>query len=478
MQKKRNIIVLLLDTVRAGDAAAGMPMLSRLAAHATEYTNAVSPATWTVPAHAAIFTNQRASSIKMTARDFLATGSIDPWFTQTKFLPKNARTLAGEMAQHGYTTSLFSNNPFLTSFTNLGTGFSRIYDLWMQSNGKYDTKLTKRVSGILKGGKKTRAKMIAASVAVSRLIPKPWVDDVYLSLRKRLDRSVARADGTYKLDRGISDTIRSISDYADNEYDFAPQFMFINCIEAHENYPVSDSSIVQDKWLYLSGINELDERTARLFHNGYMKRLGYLDRKVSDMLGTLKSKGLLDNATVVVTSDHGQFFGEHGLLYHSLFPYDEVSKVPLIAANYENGRLASEAESVSSNVSTSSLYESLLDIASGKEDHLNGNLRASKYAVSEHLGISEGWDGQLLNMLKGRSSVAMRIYETKQKYNMRAVAVYSGSMKLIHFFGRRQDELYNTAKDPTENANIIKNNRDVAHRLLNAYRLSRPLAAV
>ncbi len=478
MDRKRNIIVLLLDTVRAADARAGMPLLSGIARRATSYENAVSPATWTVPSHASMFTNMRASSIRQTARDFLATGSIDPWFTQVKFLPENAHTLAYNMARLGYTTTLFSNNPFLTSFTNLGAGFSRIYDLWIDSNGQYDRKLTRRFASILRGGERTRARMVAASVAVSRMMPKPMVDSVYLSLRKRLDRSVARADGTHRLDRGANATIHSMAEYIDRDYDFAPQFMFVNCIEAHENYPVQSRDTIQDKWLYLSGINELDEGTARMFHCGYMRRLGYLDRKLGAMVGMLKVKGMLDNTTLVITSDHGQFFGEHGLLYHSLFPYEEVTKVPLVAVNYDNGRMVADHERLDSNVSTSSLYRAILDIGSGKENHLNGNMKASKYAVSEHLGISEGWDGQLLSKLKDRSSVARRIYETKQKYNMRATAVYSGNMKLIHFFGDRKDELYDVAKDPRETTDIISAHREEAHRLLSAYRLSKPFVAV
>ncbi len=480
MGRKRNIVVLLLDTVRASDANAGMPRLAALARKGTLYTNAVSPATWTVPAHASIFTNARSSSIRMTARDFFSTGSIDPWFTQTKFLPENANTLARKMAGSGYTSVLFSNNPFLTSFTNLGVGFNRIYDLWIDSNGKYNSGLVKRVSSVFRGGEKTRARMVAASVAVSRLIPRPMVDSVYLSLRKRLDRSVAKADGTHMLDRGAADTTAMLEGYLDYEYDYAPQFMFINCIEAHENYPLGSrkNDVVQDKWLYLSGVNELDAKTAGLFHGGYMKRLRYLDRRITSMLDSLREKGALDNATVVITSDHGQFFGEHGLLYHSLFPYEEVAKVPLFAVNYENGTPVGDREVVESNVSTASLHEALLDIATGRHDCLNGNMKASTLAVSEHLGISEGWDGALLAMLKDRSTVARRIYEAKQRHNMRATAVYSGSMKLIHFFGNRQDELYNVEKDPRETDNLIGRNRAEALRLFNAYRASSPLPAV
>ena len=123
--------------------------------------------------------------------------------------------------------------------------------------------------------------------------------------------------------------------------------MFVNYIEAHENYPVGKGKgIVQDKWLYLSGIREMDDSVTKELYRGYVRRLGYLDRRVGRALDLMKRKGILDNATVVITSDHGQLFGEHGLLYHSVSPYEGIAKVPLIAANYTDGRISGEPERV------------------------------------------------------------------------------------------------------------------------------------
>ena len=478
MKAKKNIVVLLLDTVRASDGYSNaMPYLSGLAREGTAYMNTISPATWTAPSHAALFTGTRASSISGVSKDFLASGAIDPWFTQTKFLPADAETLAKKVSRLGYTTALFSNNPFLTSFTNLGAGFDRIYDIWLESNGKYDQKLTNRMASVLKGGHKTRSRLSKASAAVAQFIPKRFIDGIYLSLRLRMDRGVANADGTHKLDRGMTDTNERLMTHLGMEDALTPQFLFMNFIEAHENYPVGRNDVIQDKWLYLSGILDMDESVTKLFHRGYIKRLSYLDSKVRAMISDLKKRGVLDNASVVITSDHGQFFGEHGLLYHALPPYEEVVKVPLIAINYENGRPVKTHERVYSNVSTASLHESLIDIAAGKSEYLNGNLRASRYAVSEHLGISEGWDGELLRMLKGRSEMANKIYETKLRHNKRSVAIYSGNMKLIHFFGSRKDELYDLKKDPVETDNIMDSRRSDAQHLLNYYGRGDPLPA-
>ena len=120
---KRNIFVLLMDTARASDAyrRETMPNINRMAEHGTRYANAVSPGTWTAPTHASLFANSNVSSIKEVSQNFFKGGSkkIDPWMVRTKFLNKDATTLAGKLSEEGYYSVLFSNNPFLTSNTNL-----------------------------------------------------------------------------------------------------------------------------------------------------------------------------------------------------------------------------------------------------------------------------------------------------------------------------------------------------------------------
>ncbi len=466
---QKNIILLMLDTARASDVY-GNPSLrniGRLARNGTAYINTVAPGTWTAPTHAALFTDSKVSEIKQVSRDFFTNGSrkIDPWMVKTKFLDCSANTIAAKLTKYGYYSVLFSNNPFLTSYTNLATGFDKVYDIWKHSNTKYNKKATDRISFIFEGGAKTRQRMYKASYAISRMLPSQLLDSVYTRLRLRLDRRVAEADGTHRLDRGAQDTNAALSKYLKYNYNYAPQFIFINYIEAHENYPVRES-MVQDKWLYMSGIEEMTEDSAKELHMAYRRRLEYLDRSIGRTLSTLKGTGMLDNATVIVTSDHGQFFGEHGLLYHAMPPYEEVAKVPLIAANYENGSIVSEKEVVGSPVSLAALHNSILDLAAGRQEHLNGNLRRGRRVFCEHTGIIEGWDEQLLAMLKERSSVAASIYRAKKRYNRKATAVYSRRFKLIHHHGGRKDELYDLENDPKEQNNIIDSHREIAHRLL------------
>ncbi|MCL4404624.1 sulfatase-like hydrolase/transferase [Candidatus Marsarchaeota archaeon] len=459
--KSKNIIVLLLDTLRASDAYGNpaMPNLSNLYSKGTVYENAISPATWTAPSHASIFTAKRPSSIKEASHDFLADSSIDPWIVRIKFLPNDAKTLALKLHSMGYYSVLFSNNPFLSSNTNLAIGFDKIYDLWMNSNIKYNPKKAKLLTNFIKG-EKVRKALFAATLSLSSFIPSSLLNRMYLNLRIKMAEGVAKADGTHKMDRGAIDTNKALKSYMESSYNYMPQFMFLNCIEAHENYPVSDKGIIQDKWLYLSGILEMDDYVTKQFHNAYLKRLRYLDKQMGKSLEILKKQGILDDASVIVTSDHGQFFGEHGLLYHSLHPYNEVNKVPLAVARFENGKLVSNHEIVEEPISLTQMHDIVLSMA-GASPYAGRNVPV----ISEHNGISEGWDGMLLNALRRRSEYAARIYKTKTLFNSKSVSITHEGYKLIHFFGNKRDELYRV-DDKKEEENIISSNRGIAKLLL------------
>ncbi len=463
---KKNIIVLLLDTVRAKDVYGNSSLntISRLSRNTTRYEYAVSPGTWTASTHAALFTGRRVSEIKPVSKNFLHNGTykIDPWMVKTKFLSENEVTISKKLSSIGYQSVLLSNNPFLTSFTNLAIGFDKIEDIWLESNVKYNKSFAKRFNFILNGGAGAREKMIKIGYEVTKPLPKAVLDGMYVKLRKIMTETTAKVDGTYMLDRGAYDTNTLLKNHLTYDYTYKPQFMFINYVEAHERYPVKDIKVPQDKWMYLAGIDEINDYNMKHLHAAYLKRLRYLDGQISRTMGILKGNNILDNATVIVTSDHGQFFGEHNLLYHSLPPYDDVSRVPLIVANYENGRLIKDKDTINTPVSISALHESILNLASGKFNYLNGNLRRDRYVLCEHTGIIEGWDEKLLRMLAPRSKSAAKLLGAKRRYNKKVTAVYRKNMKLMHYFGKKRDELYDIVKDPEESTNIIGKNRSLA----------------
>ncbi len=472
-EDKPNIFIFMLDTVRASDSYgdSSLRTINYIGRNGIRYNNAIAPGTWTATSHASIFSGKYVSKIPEASKDMFKNGTsvIDPWFVKTKFLDKGQETMASRLSVMGYSSTLISNNPFVNSFTNLSNGFGKCYDLWAATNVSNDNLLTKNIISLLKGGFSTRIKLINAAYAVSRVLPRPIVDRAYLNLRLRMARNVADADNTYNLDRGAKRTNSVIRDHIKqaSKFDILPEFMFINYMEAHENYPVPDKNMVQDKWVYLSGIMDLDSTTLRKLHSGYLKRLRYLDAKVGEAIEILKRAGKLDDAIVIVTSDHGQFFGEHGLLYHSQFPYSEVSRVPTVSARFKNSRIIRDRKEEEAPISLTQMQESIMDVVGGRSDNLYW--KAKRIVFTEHTGISEGWDEYLLRKLKRRSKYADLIYKAKESHNQNAVSIYSEKFKLVHFHSNSKAELYSIA-DTDESENLIDSKRAYAKQLLERYK--------
>ena len=119
MNQQKDIVLLVLDTQRAdrlscyGYHAETSPHLDALAAEATRFTQAVSTAQWTPPAHASLFTGLYPSQHTMTQL--------------TSALPETLPTLAERLQQAGYFTAAFSNNPFIGEMQNgLHRGFDQV----------------------------------------------------------------------------------------------------------------------------------------------------------------------------------------------------------------------------------------------------------------------------------------------------------------------------------------------------------------
>ncbi|MBZ0111583.1 MAG: sulfatase, partial [Thermoanaerobaculia bacterium] len=75
---------------------------------------------------------------------------------------------------------------------------------------------------------------------------------------------------------------------------------------------------------------QLDDRDLVQFRALYDGNLRMADAWVGTLLETLEDGGLLENSIVVVTSDHGEAFREHGRFSHNSTVFEEMMHVPLV----------------------------------------------------------------------------------------------------------------------------------------------------
>lgn len=64
----------------------------------------------------------------------------------------------------------------------------------------------------------------------------------------------------------------------------------------------------------------------------YYGMISLMDKYIGNILAGLDKLGLADNTFVVFTSDHGNFFGQHGLIRKGPFHYEDMIRVPFIAS--------------------------------------------------------------------------------------------------------------------------------------------------
>lgn len=87
----------------------------------------------------------------------------------------------------------------------------------------------------------------------------------------------------------------------------------------------------------LGGLPPSDEQRLQ-FLNFYDAGVAQADETVRRLLQVLREKGLLEDALVVVTADHGEFVGERGLFGHAKAVHGEVIDIPLVLIPFGKAR--------------------------------------------------------------------------------------------------------------------------------------------
>lgn len=87
---------------------------------------------------------------------------------------------------------------------------------------------------------------------------------------------------------------------------------------------------------------DVDAQSARDGRSHYYSMVGLIDEQLQKLWKELEDRGLYDDTLIIVTSDHGELLGDHGLWMKGPFHYDEIVRIPLlikppIGAEYEAG---------------------------------------------------------------------------------------------------------------------------------------------
>jgi N-acetylglucosamine-6-sulfatase len=169
-----------------------------------------------------------------------------------------------------------------------------------------------------------------------------------------------------------------------------------------------------------------------------------IDEGLGKILDLLAQKGKLQNTVVVFTSDHGYWYGEHGLNEERRLAYEEGIRIPLLIRYPPKIKAGSAATEIVLNID---LAPTVLELAG----HEPGNHIDGRSLVPLLAGEVRDW----------RSSFLIEYYSDKawpRMVNMGYKAVRTERYKYIKYTELSgMDELYDLQEDPYELKNIIHN---------------------
>jgi arylsulfatase A-like enzyme len=343
-----NVVIIVMDCVRASDfpggadPVGGTPFLDSLRKECIVFPRSVSSASWTVPTHASILTGLYPCDHGAFSMGY-------------GFLPDSVRTLPERLREVGYATALISANHNLRPSLGLTRGFDRA---WWGPWGVTSLRLGPRDERPFRNDESGRLDLLRKHTFEEepRGVWKTWA-----RLSAELPRYPWVLEGVSRIIQGVrgsaSGYVGRVAPWIEPTFSSwvrqipasQPCFTLINLMDAHEPYLPSSGNPERlgDWWLKAKTrqdvANWADGRWTptkdefRAIHALYREKVRGLDSRVANLVGTLLDYGRWEDTLFILTSDHGQAFGEGGFLFHGNSVEEALIRVPLWA-RFPKGR--------------------------------------------------------------------------------------------------------------------------------------------
>ena len=397
------ILLLVLDTTRAdavsayGDAAGTTPHTDALAAGGLRYTRAYAQAPWTLPSHATLFTGLFPGRHGVGWRRTRAAAALD--------------TLAERLQAAGYETVAISENPWVSDAFNLTQGFERT--------------------------------ILTRGFTLGPDAPEEAAED--------------------------SETVRALRAWLAVRRGTRPFFLFVNLLDAHSPYLVRRENRFLPPGIDAAEARRVPQDPARYFcatssqapelavlRGLYLGGVAAADAKLGAILDHLRAAGLGAPLLTIVTSDHGEHFGEHGLVGHQFSVREALLRVPLVVHGIAGAAPAVIATPVRlADVMPTVLAAAGLPVPAGLDGEplpTSAAAAGMRAVVAEHDDSEDahaGGEAELARLIRRANRAVRRNCTPADPVfgTMRTLIRYP--MKLV-WYERYPAELYDLAADPAE----------------------------
>ena len=413
--KPWNILLLTVDCWRAdylgeqGDDDSPTPFIDILASRSAVFQQAIACGGWTRPSLTAMFSSTQAS---------LYGGPLGKLSSQRPMLPVL-------LQEHGYDTAGFTTNPQVGKLFGFEHGFNTFVDC--EPDGTFAGPGWARING------------------AQKLLQKP------------LTHSVLNRLGVNSLPPEITVPANQLSELAADwmvQPRKQPFFLWAHFMDAHWPYhnlrkPYTPSEAAQS-WRDINLMYRISGEHGRMYPGNeqvarlrqlYGEAISFVDQWIGYLIYHLQSSEVLDRTVVILTSDHGEEFYEHGRWGHYQM-YDESLRVPLLVHIPERAKNTHVTQQVS-----------LLDIAPTILSLANINIPAEMKGVD------------LKCYLDDQSNPPQDAYAESIWSDNYRLAIRNERFKYIYDQKRAPDcELYDLQEDPGEKRNIYDPHTSIAQK--------------
>lgn len=391
-----NLVICVIDAARAdhlsgyGYPRETTPAIDRLAGQSFLFRRHFAPYPSTKPSTASLFTAQHADT-------HLAYGE--------KPLAANTFTLASGLERAGFRTVMFSSNPNASPAMGLGLDFQEVFD---------QTDVAPLVEG--------KWKKFTLPQPLLTLF-KRWLD------RHRRERFFAYVHFDPPHQPYLQPDEMTELFTGQQPPGFTP---------GRYEFPVGDQQT-----LAKSPHPRLPE-----WINLYDANLRFADFAVSELVRILREAAVFEDTVLVITSDHGEAFGEHGYLWHERGVYDELLHIPLLVRLPGGGK----SQEIDALTQTIDVLPTMLDL-----------LRVP-YPSASVQGAS------LLPVMAGSEAPVHDHIIARADGDPASYLVRSDDWAFMLWGNGTWRALYDLQHDPEQRRNVIKDHPQVAARMLAQFR--------
>ena len=470
-----DIIFVVLDTQRAdrlgvyGHHRNISPNIDHFAGEGVLFEQAISPAQWTIPSHASMFTGRYPTAHQVTQ----SSHSLSP------DLPH----LAEVMQAAGYETVGFCNNPLVGILNN---GFKRGFDTFYNYGGAIPSvpessarmpwplnHLSEAYTQFLRRISYPIQNFFGQSDLAFRVSLNAWLTPLWSRFANFKGQNA----------RSVRDVVRFLAD-REKQGRKRPLFLFLNLMETHLPFwppgefidrvaPYlrhnKEARTIMRQWnreayRWAAPLAEpLGELEAQVLNDLYDAEVAYQDDYLGQLFDGLGVRERSGNTLTLLVSDHGDGLGEHGFFGHAFVAYQELVHVPLIM--HWPDRWSSQR--VAQPVSTRRVFHTLLDAVGRLPEMpglnttevrnlsltqvMNGRFPERQAAYSEvypPLNFVKAIERRQPHLLEQFRCLAMRravVKTTDEGYTMKLIQVEDNP-----------EELFDLHQDPQEGCNVLE----------------------